>query len=68
MTIILNTKYKNIAEEILDQTPNAIEAMKVAEEYASDTDQNWNNETTIFTFSDNSKLKFCGSEKPTIIS
>lgn len=49
-----------IAQSILDTCANLTDALLAADEIAIDRDQNWETETTVFTFSDDSKLSICG--------
>ena len=56
-----------IAKSLKIATNSAAEKMVLADELAISADQNWKKETTVFTFEDSSKLKFCGSDEPKII-
>lgn len=53
---------KTTAEQIATHAINSSSAMDMAAELAVDTDQNWDNEMTIYTFADDSVLVVCGME------
>jgi len=72
LEIIIIKKVRNmanltIAKSLKISTNSVSDKMNLANELATSSDQNWNKETTVFTFEDNSKLKFCGSDEPKII-
>jgi hypothetical protein len=56
-----------IAQSLLIATNSVAEKMEYANELAIALDQDWEKETTVFTFEDESKLKFCGSDKPILL-
>lgn len=47
-----------IAKEILSIFGNWVEKINEAESQATEVDQNWEREETVFTFKDGSGLKF----------
>jgi hypothetical protein len=49
----------SIAEQIVSQSKNSFEAMNAAD-LLSEGDQNWEGETTAWTFDDDSKLIVSG--------
>lgn len=59
-------KNLTIAESILNNTSE--KKLNLACELAISADQNWEEESTIFTFEDDSQLKFSGSDQPVLIS
>ncbi|WP_186211148.1 hypothetical protein [Burkholderia gladioli] len=49
----------SIAQQIADQFKNFADATNEADRLARSADQDWENETTVFKFSDGSALKAC---------
>ena len=50
------------AHEIMMSSPDAASAIERAEQGATDTEQDWDNERTIFTFEDGSVLLVSGPQ------
>jgi hypothetical protein len=48
-----------IAQQIIANNEDSVDRVLVAHNLATEKDQDWDNETTIFTFKDNSKMKYC---------
>ena len=60
-------KNLTIAQSLKIANNSVSEKLKIADELAIDADQNWDEESTVFTFEDNSQLKFIGSDEPEIL-
>lgn len=54
------TKMSTIAQKINEECSSAADVMERSEIIGADTDQDWENETTTYTFDDGSKIVVSG--------
>jgi hypothetical protein len=52
----------HVATIIVDRCADSVEVIEMSEEFAIDIDQDWDDGSTTFTFSDNSEVVVSGPE------